>query len=156
MKIIGCLVVITVSVYIGYWLSLAEGKKTVVCEEIYAFLRSLERGIERRIPLKEIISDFHTSDGRKYLSGDSVKEITDCLTRLINEGICTEGCRICLDVISSVGKSPDGESECKSCSEAAMRVSEILCENRSGWRKKRELYPKLGLVLGILVCITVI
>lgn len=156
MKIIGCLVVIIVSVYIGYWFSSAEGKKTAVCEEIYSFLRKLERGIEKRIPLKEIISEYSSVDGRKYLSGNCVKEITDSLSKLIKEGICADACRICLDVITTVGKSPDGEEECKTCSEAAMRVSEILCEKRSGWCKKRELYPKLGLVLGILVCITVI
>ena len=156
MKIIGCLIVIIVCSYTGYYFSFAEGKKTVVCEEIYGFLRKLERGIEKRIPFKEIIFDYSTAESRKYLTGNSAEAITDSLSLLIKEGICTDVCQMCLDVIMSVGKSPDGEQERKICSESAARVGEILSENRKGWCKKRDMYPKLGLVMGILVCITVI
>ena len=155
-KIVGCASVIAFSALLGYFYSQKEMKKLHLCEEIYLFLRKLEYGIGKRIPLNDIISGHMSVVKPRYLVGNNKDELVKCLGGFKNDGICAEPIQLCEELLDTVGKSPDGGEQQKRCGMTADRVAEMLCAMRGECGNKKDLYPKLGVILGILVCITVI
>ena len=156
MKIIGCILVIVSSSYIGFILSKKEAKKLSILEEIYRFVQRLENGIAKRLTLNEIAYTYMNLDKPESLKGKCRADILKSLSDIEKSGLCTETAIMCRELLSAIGKSTDGAEIRKRCSESLELIQEKLYKEREEYLRKKSLYLRLGAVLGILVCVTVI
>ena len=156
LKLLGCVATVFFSSCLGVYCSNAETRKLCICEEIYAFVLKLEYGTAKRIPINSIIKEYNLSVKPKYLSGENRAEIISCLSAAEKNGGCPVAAKMCRELLFIIGKSTDGAEIQKNCAETAERVKTILSDIRSESKGKRELYVKLGIILGVLVCITFI
>ena len=155
-KIFGCAVTVFFSSCLGMYFSNAETRKLRVCEEIYAFVLKLEYGTAKRIPINGIIKEYTLTADPGYITGNCREEIITCLCETEKNGICPIPSKLCRELLIAIGKSPDGVEIQKNCSETAERIKNVLSDIRSECKAKKELYVKLGIILGILMCVTFI
>jgi len=156
MKLACCIAVIMMCAYSGLCFAKREKMGLCICEELFNFVKKLERGIGLRLPMGEIITEYVVAYSPEYIKGGSVPEMCDCLESLRKDGFCDSEIALLKELLLSVGKSPDGTEQQKRCSEALERLKPMLDKRRSDCAQKRALYVKLGVVVGILACITVI
>ncbi len=156
MKLIGIVVVMVFSVYMGIDFSKREKQKLDVCNEIYRFLESLEYGISKKVALKEIIEGFVQISKPKYLTGNSKNELELKLHKFSKRGICVNACEICGKTLESIGKSPDINLQLRMCSENILKVKNECSLLEKEIAKKSDLYLKLGFICGATLCIAVL
>ena len=156
MKIIGCIIVIITSSYVGFYLACKETVRLMMLEEIYRFTRSLKDGIDKRLTLKEIATRYTILEKPKYLKGNSRDEILKSLFTIEKSGLCPKATSVLKSLLSAVGKSSDAGEIFKKCAESLDVTKEMLISAREEYKRKKPLYLKLGAVLGVLVCVTVI
>ena len=156
MKIIGCVIVIVSSSYIGFIMSKKEAKKLSIIEEIYRFVQRLENGVAQRLTLNEIACGYMSIEKPENLTGNSRVEILKSLSDIEKSGLCKEETAICKELMHSIGKSTDGAEIRRKCSEAIDAIKESLSNEKKEYLQKKRLYLKLGAVLGVLACVIVI
>ena len=87
MKIIGCVIVIVSSSYIGFIMSKKEAKKLSIIEEIYRFVQRLENGVAQRLTLNEIACGYMSIEKPENLTGNSRVEILKSLSDIEKSGL---------------------------------------------------------------------
>lgn len=156
MKLIGIVVIMLFSVYMGIDFSKKEKQKLDICNEIYLFLENLEYGISKKVALKEIIDGFVRISKPKYLTVVSKDELELKLHKYSKKGICVNACEICVKTLESIGKSPDINLQLRMCSENMLRVKNEYSILEKEIARKNNLYIKLGVVCGATLCIAVL
>ena len=156
MKLAGCATVFVCCFLLGFVFSEKERRALEICEEICELAARLEAGISKRIPLCEIISRFRSELSPKHLTEDSRRELLRCLEDLKEINGCRECADKCITLLTFVGRCPDAYRCSEKCTETASELREILAEKRKSQKNKSTLFPKLGAILGILICIILI
>ncbi len=156
MKILGFILIIVFSLETGKYLSEKERKKVAVCEEVCSFLEFLSEGIYNKIKIDDIISRYSANDEAILIKAKSKKELVLKFKSANYGGECEKLLMRMSVFLSELGRSSDTMAEREKCIRMLCEAREISgrCAQEHG--KKNELYKKLGLICGIMLCIVLV
>lgn len=156
MRIIGGLILLIASSVYGFMLSRRECGKLTVISELNAFAKKLIWGIGRRIPVDDIAKRYMADVSPTEVCGNCREELYVSLERLCKEDICRQEAKMCAELLDTISKSMAASEIEQRCMQFSDIISEKLAIMKKECLKKKELYMKLGVFVGLLVCITVI
>lgn len=156
MKLAGCIVLFVCSSLAGFMFASKENKKLVILKELSALSGKLTCGIAKRTPVDEIFRRYTNENLPIYVKGGCRREIVASLQKLSEENICRNETENCIELLSEISSSCDASELEGNLIRFSRLVSENLDFAQKECAKKKEMYIKLGIFAGLLVCITVI
>ncbi len=156
MKIAGVVLVLIFSVGLGGYFSDMEKRKVRLCEEICGFLQYLQEAVSRNVTVDEIIKSYFEKSSSECISAKSRKELFEKLRTQAAGDDCKKLLSETAAFLSELGKEADTAQERERCERMLRKAAKISEKVISESKKKRELYGRLGLILGITVCVVLI
>lgn len=132
-----------------------ERKSLEAQKEICDFLEKTESGVSARIHLNEIAMRYTGTKKRRFLYGCCKEELLNCLEKLSeNQGL--ESAEACKTLVEEMGKCTDGREIYGKCTQTLCKAGKTLETMQTDYNKKYGLYPRLGAVFGVLICLITI
>ena len=156
MKILGFIFVIVFSWKVGKYLSDKEKEKVAVCEEVCAFLEFLSEGIYNKIKIDDILSRYSDRGEAALIKAKNKKELVSKLESSNYGGDCEKLLMRTSAFLAGLGHSSDTSAEHEKCIRMLCEAREISGRCALEHGKKNELYKKLGLICGIMLCIVLV
>ena len=156
MKLIGLVTVFFCSSLCGFYLASVEKQKQELFEDLASFVLFLSEEILRGRPIDNIVEDYFSPDKHRCVSADCKNELIYELGRIRFGGRMKFMLCEIVEFLDHFGKNINCKAEYDACRAFYDKLSAACSNNKDDVNKNTALCQRLGVVIGLFLCICLV